>query len=140
MKLFEDTLEMNKSYYIDHTGSTVGILEKRDEDFIYFYPLVNETYRIESDGYIKLAKINYVYNRTTGKPQSESKNTTHIHIGAKYYVKDQPELGYVIPKAIDEEQDNIKFENHTIVDYVEGSDGLIIFYLTAFNEFFELEG
>lgn len=138
MKLFEDTLEMNKPYYIDSIGSTVGILEKRDEDFIYFHPLVNETYIVESDGYIKLAKINYVYHRTAEGPKND-KNKPNIRIGVKYYVKDQPELGYVIPKTINEEQDNIQFENHTIVDYVEDGDGLVIFYLTAFNEFFEIE-
>jgi hypothetical protein len=138
MKLFEDTLEMNKPYYLDHTGNTIGILEKRDEDSIYFYPLVNDSYRVESDGYIKLAKINYVYNRTTEAPQAEVVLTpTQIEIGMKYQCKGQPELGYVIPKIVDEEQDDIRFENYTDINYII-IGGLVTFSLKLFSEYFEL--
>ena len=139
MKLFEDTLEMNKPYYLDHTGSTIGILEKRDEDSIYFYPLVNDSYRVESDGYIKLAKINYVYNRTTEAPQTEIKpNPTQIEIGMKYQCKGLPELGYIVPKVVDEEQDDIRFENYTDINYII-SGGLVTFSLKLFSEYFELK-
>jgi hypothetical protein len=95
--------------------------------------------RVESDGYIKLAKINYVYNRTTETPQAEIKpNPTQIEIGMKYQCKDLPELGYVVPKAVDEEQDDIRFENYTNINYVI-SGGLVIFSLKLFSEYFELK-